>query len=214
MVAQDVGAVGGRGVWKHSDTGQLGGRGLHGDRIGRYEGNIGHKERKYTWKISSILKSSVLFVVREHSIEQWRNIRVIFIIHVNHIVLDWILRHHVSQLLSEEFPILSGVQLSGIYVGVGFDIFLHFIWKIFNGDVIHHDQYNKSVTTFNSLKVSQLEFLLTPARIQILSENKRAKSPFVNKKGHLRTDEENFSKRIDLKWQLCQTLMPIPLLVH
>ena len=151
-----------------------------------------------------ILLSVELFVVREHSIEQWRNIKIIFVIHVNQIVLDRILRHHISELLPEQFPVLSGVQFGSIYVGVGFHVFLHFIWKICNRDVINHDQYDKSVTTFNSLKMSQLEFLFAPSRIQILS--KGAKSQFVNKKGSFEERYgENFSKRF--KTRSCQTFV-------
>ena len=122
------------------------------------------------WNIRIIykLQSCLTLIISEHSVEQWWNMRIIFIIHINNIISYWILRHCVQKFSPKQFHIFSSVKINCINVCVGVNIFLHFIRKISNIDIIQHYKYNESVTTFNSLQMTLTEFLLTPTRVQII----------------------------------------------
>ena len=111
-----------------------------------------------------------MLIISEHPVEQWWNIRIVSIIHINNIVCYWILRHCIQKFSPKQFYIFSSVKINCINVCVSFNIFLHFIRKISNIDIIQHYKYNESMTTFNSLQMALTEFLLTPTRVQIISE--------------------------------------------
>ena len=161
------------------------------------------------WNIKIIYKIQpcLMLIISEHSVEQWWNIRIIYklqpcliLIMSEHsveqwwtlIVSYWILWHCVQKFSPKQFQIFSVVKINCINVCVSFNIFLHFIRKISNIDIIQHYKYDESVTTFNSLQMTLTEFLFTPTRVQIISEIKYKFHSYSNGKVHQLETPSNF----------------------